>query len=378
LRTRVSDTQNAGTPARRRGRLVYEGFRTPRARTTPRPGDGAGDRWPPRLLEPLSQSIPAAGPRPRLCELLEMIERPYAAERDLQGYLETHPELLSAEADGNERRQWLLVRRDMGVSDRDEGPDRWSLDHLFVDQDAIPTFVEVKRNSDTRIRREVVGQMLDYAANASIHWDAGRLRGTFEARFESPEAANDELAAFVEDDRDLGAFSEDVAANVKERRLRLVFVADSIPAELRSIVEFLNEQLQLTEVIAIEIKQYVEPGGDRVNIVPRVIGETQMARRVKQTSGGARRRPRSTEERFYADMRKYHPPELAERVQSLYVHVKAHGSRQSFGTGRFPTTTAWMGEHDAPEIANPIAVTFWGDGSAISARGGHARRWNAS
>ena len=29
----------------------------------------------------------------------------------------------------------------------------------------FPTLVEVKRSSDTRIRREVVGQMLDYAAN---------------------------------------------------------------------------------------------------------------------------------------------------------------------------------------------------------------------
>jgi hypothetical protein len=33
------------------------------------------------------------------------------------------------------------------------------------DQNAVPTLVEVKRSSDTRIRREVVGQMLDYAAN---------------------------------------------------------------------------------------------------------------------------------------------------------------------------------------------------------------------
>jgi hypothetical protein len=56
----------------------------------------------------------------------------------------------------------------------------------FVDQDAVPTFVEVKRSSDTRLRREVVGQMLDYAANASAHWDAGapaqQLRIAFRGR----------------------------------------------------------------------------------------------------------------------------------------------------------------------------------------------------
>jgi hypothetical protein len=34
----------------------------------------------------------------------------------------------------------------------------------------VPTLVEVKRSDDTRIRREVVGQMLDYAANGVVYW----------------------------------------------------------------------------------------------------------------------------------------------------------------------------------------------------------------
>src|SRR5688572_1159806 len=91
-------------------------------------------------------------------ELIEMTERPYSTESELQGYLADHPELLSAEAAEDERRRWLLVQREMGITDREDGQDRWSLDHLFVDQDAIPTFVEVKRSSDSRVRREVVGQ----------------------------------------------------------------------------------------------------------------------------------------------------------------------------------------------------------------------------
>jgi len=296
-------------------------------------------------------------------ELVEMIEQAYAAESDLQRHLAAHPELLSAEAAEDERRRWLLIRREMGVADREEGRDRWSLDHLFVDQDAIPTFVEVKRSSDTRLRREVVGQMLDYAANASAYWDAGRLRSAFESRFADAAAASEELSVFIEDELEPETFWDAVAANLKERRLRLVFVADRIPPELRSIVEFLNEQLQLTEVIAVEVKQYVEPDGQRVNIVPRVIGETEMARRVKRTGGG--RRPRGTEEQFYAQMREAYDPDLAERVIALYEHAKAHGSRKKFGRGKSPTTTVWMGEHKDPDIANPLALTFWGDGGGI-------------
>ena len=293
-----------------------------------------------------------------------MVEQPYLAESELQAYLASHPELLSAEAPEDERRRWLLVRREMGIADRDDGRDRWSLDHLFVDQDAIPTFVEVKRSSDTRIRREVVGQMLDYAANASTHWDAGRLRSSFESRFDSSDAAEAELSGFTEGDEP-DAFWESVADNLRERRLRLVFVADRIPAELRSIVEFLNEQLQLTEVIAVEIKQYAEPDGERINIVPRVIGETEMARRVKSTSGSGRR-PRATEREFYSQIRSVYPAELAERVLQLYEHAKHKGSRQKFGRGKTPTATAWMGEHDDPSAANPLALTFWGDGGGIA------------
>jgi hypothetical protein len=41
--------------------------------------------------------------------------------------------------------------------------------------------------------------------------------------------------------------------------MRLVFVADVIPPTLRAIVEFLNEQMTDCEVIAIEIKQYLDP-----------------------------------------------------------------------------------------------------------------------
>jgi hypothetical protein len=296
-------------------------------------------------------------------ELVEMVERPYASESVLQEHLAAHPELLSAEAPEDERRRWLLVKREMGVADAEDSPDRWSLDHLFVDQDAVPTFVEVKRRADTRVRRQVVGQMLDYAANASSYWDAGTLRASFESRFSDPDSAADELAAFTEGEMDADDFWEAVAGNLKDRRLRLVFVADRIPRELRSIVEFLNEQLQLTEVIAVEVTQYADPDGNRVNIVPRIIGETEMARRVKRGGGaGGTRRARLSEEEFYAQMRAVYAPELAERVLALYEHAKARGSRVRLGKAE---TNVWMGLHEDPDRANPVALTFWHDGKAV-------------
>jgi hypothetical protein len=55
----------------------------------------------------------------------------------------------------------------------------WSVDHLVVDQDAVPTFVEVNRAGDTRARCEVVAQMLNYAANGAAFWLPEQLRAWF-------------------------------------------------------------------------------------------------------------------------------------------------------------------------------------------------------
>lgn len=66
----------------------------------------------------------------------------------------------------------LLVRREAPIRDSSDASPRWRLDHLYVDARGVPTLVEVKRSSDTRGRREVVAQMLDYAANAKSSFNA--------------------------------------------------------------------------------------------------------------------------------------------------------------------------------------------------------------
>ena len=98
--------------------------------------------------------------------LVAMSQEPYDAEEVLQKLIEDYPDLLAGDQMNSDApRRWLLVKREMDVPDAQNGSGRWSLDHLFLDQDGVPTLVEVKRSTDTRIRREVIGQMLDYAAN---------------------------------------------------------------------------------------------------------------------------------------------------------------------------------------------------------------------
>ena len=117
--------------------------------------------------------------------LVRMDEKPCESEALLQELLAKYPNLMAGEQmDSARPRRWLLIKREAELASEEDGANRWSVDHLFLDQDGIPTIVEVKRSSDTRIRREVVGQMLDYAANAVVYWPAEDIRAKFEARCE--------------------------------------------------------------------------------------------------------------------------------------------------------------------------------------------------
>jgi hypothetical protein len=144
------------------------------------------------ILDPVRGLIP-----------LEM--EPYESEDFLQGLLAAHPDLL-----GNDRQfRLVLVSREVGVPDSLTGKSRWSLDHLYLDQEGVPTLVETKKASNTQIRREVVGQMLDYAANAVNYWSVEAIRSAFENTCAS--GSSDVMRALKE------AFGEDLEIDTGKR-----------------------------------------------------------------------------------------------------------------------------------------------------------------
>jgi len=236
-------------------------------------------------------------------ELIEMNEQAYDSEDLLQTLLAKYPSLLAgSQIDAKAPRKWLLIGREFGVPSEEGGGDQWSLDHLFLDQDAIPTIVEVKRSTDPRIRREVVGQMLDYAANAVVYWPVDRIRSRFEANCERQGSEPDErLRDFLDSDVEPEEFWQKANVNLKAGRVRLLFIADVIPTRLQRIVEFLNEQMNPAEVLAVEIKQFVGQG--LRSLVPRVIGQTAEA--LQKKSPGSR--PAMNEAEFFQVLKEASP-----------------------------------------------------------------------
>jgi hypothetical protein len=271
--------------------------------------------------------------------LVAMSEARYDAEEELQILLADYPDLLAGDQmrPGAPRR-WLLVTREAGVPDSAGAQPRWFLDHLFLDQDAVPTLIEVKRSTNTQIRREVVGQMLDYAANVVEHWPAGQIRALFEERARAsgsdPDAQVRALLEVAPDDEGtdvVGDFWVRAASNLATRQIRLVFVADVIPPELQRIVEFLNENLVRTEVLAVEVKQYVGQG--RQTLVPRVIGRTATAEEVKATASGTSHR--SWTETEFLDAAHSAGLEAERLVSASLEWLAEHGVPVTIGRGRF-------------------------------------------
>jgi len=260
--------------------------------------------------------------------LAPLDETPYELEDVLQRLLAEHPEILAVDPE-RASAAWLLVRREAGVPDDGSGGSRWAVDHLFLDQDGVPTLVETKRSSDTRLRREVVGQMLDYAANAVVYWPPDEIRQQFEARCEAHGQQSEVLLAeFLDGELDVEAFWARVRTNLQAERVRMILVADEIPRETQRIIEFLNGQLDPAEVLGVEIRQYVGDGTRA--LVPQVVGRTAEA---EQRKSGARTRRRWDAESFdddLAERRGEAEVSAARRIRSWAVE---HGIRIAWGQG---------------------------------------------
>ena len=115
----------------------------------------------------------------------EMAEYRYDTEDELQKLIASNPGLLLRDSDQEDARL-MLVAREFEMPVEEDGSTFYFLDHLMVDQSGVPVLVEVKRSSDTRTKREVVAQMIDYASRLSS-WDAevlrDRFRGTTKRRY---------------------------------------------------------------------------------------------------------------------------------------------------------------------------------------------------
>jgi hypothetical protein len=204
-------------------------------------------------------------------------------DTELQQILERNFDLLPGDQiSPDEPRRWLLIKREMPVPDPGTATNRFSLDFLFADQDATPTLVECKRFADMRARREIVGQMIEYAANGPFYWAKGDLRAFAEESAKNHGQALEDAIRNLQGPKfdSTEAFFVALDRNLHQGNIRMVFFLDQSPHELRSMVDFLSKQMIGAEVLLIEARQYKLNG--TLIVVPKLFGYTEEVRKEIQ------------------------------------------------------------------------------------------------
>jgi hypothetical protein len=115
---------------------------------------------------------------------------------------------------------------------------------------------------------------------------------------------------------------------------------DESPLELRSVVDFLNKQMERSEVLLVEARQYSR-NGSRI-VVPTLFGYTEEARQVKRsvtvtTAGSrtdtARRSQPWDEESFFAKLAERGSETETRVAKVLFDWGRKHLTRMDFGSG---------------------------------------------
>jgi hypothetical protein len=205
-------------------------------------------------------------------------------EDALQTLLQKYPQVIPGkqiDPSSDDPARFVLLRREMPLGG-------WSLDHLYVDQRAILTLVETKLIQNSESRREVIGQIIEYAANATEFWGSGRAR-QHAAEFWSkqgevpPRELDEILKEEFGDDLDVENFWNSVESNLSHGQIRLIIAADELRPEVRRMIEYLNNEMQNAEVLGLELRCYGDETKSLV-LVPRLVGQTQAS--VDRRSGG--------------------------------------------------------------------------------------------
>jgi hypothetical protein len=183
-------------------------------------------------------------------------------EDALQQLLATAPDLLP----GAETGLPLAVAREFPVSSG-------RIDIVGVDVDGEITLCECKLATNPGIRREVIGQLLEYASVLQ-----GVALTDFANRFEARHGAAlwDAVAGIAGEGFDREAFGQRVAENLGAGRFRLVVVVDRISDALRETILYLNDHLDRA-VLALELAYLRD--GDVEMLLPRVFGAESAERK---------------------------------------------------------------------------------------------------
>jgi hypothetical protein len=267
-------------------------------------------------------------------------------EEALQVLIERHPAVIpGSQIDATNPPRFALLGREVSIGS-------WSVDHLLVDQEGVLTLVETKLAENPESRREVIGQVLEYAANAEASWRDGRLQERAAAYWtKQGKDVNDVLRQHLGNpDVDVDEFWRKAHENLRQGRLRILIIVDSLRPEVRRIIEYLNAEMANAEIYGLELQCYGDEGASLV-LVPRLVGQTQAVADRKQADDSSQWSP----DRLRATYREMEDVTLSSRLATLLEWALVRGC---FMSARAKNPTFGLQDH-----ASSRFFTVMGDGT---------------
>jgi len=269
---------------------------------------------------------------PRLVMLGEegvspLSEEVYLDESALQRLLEEHPELIALDDVDPTASPLIPIGSEVPLAGQ-------QLDLLFLDVSGRLTAVETKLRRNSQVRREVVGQVLEYGAYLST-WsveDVERQAARYLADSQTP--ARFQSQSLYEALSRLGA-SEPAAEGAGEaemrskisnalamRDMRLIIAVDRVVEPLRTLVTFVNSASRFGMYL-LEVQQYRAPDGMRIASISVYGGATPPSPTP----------PHWDEARFLQALQDQAGPASAAVVRELYSFMGEQADSVVWGTG---------------------------------------------
>lgn len=162
------------------------------------------------------------------------------------------------------------------------------IDNFMVTPSGLPVLVECKLWRNPEGRREVVGQILDYAKELS-RWSSSDLQRAVNRRLKSDGNPLLRMVRDVDPSVNETDFNDALTQNLRRGRFLLLIVGDGIREGVETITEYLQQHAGLHFSLGlIELPIYIMPNGDRL-VVPRILAKTAtLARQVVAVPDGYR------------------------------------------------------------------------------------------
>ncbi|MCX7735701.1 MAG: hypothetical protein N2319_03210 [Candidatus Kapabacteria bacterium] len=155
------------------------------------------------------------------------------------------------------------------------------IDNLFISPEGYLTIVETKLWRNPEARREVVGQILDYAKELN-KWSFTDLDNAVKLYNQTYNKNSDGLITTVKkfnelDEADESYFIDNVSRNLKRGRFLLLIVGDGIRESLEEMVEYLTQTPQLYFTLAlVELLVYkLNQDDSSLIVIPQLVTRTR-------------------------------------------------------------------------------------------------------